>query len=420
MTGNTVKIGVIVGLVAAVLIGSLVHASHVARRQVEATNVVVVTNWSSYRPEDNYAITIHRDGLATFVGGPEVLLPGEHRIMVAPDKAEALFQRMQDMSFLGMRPLYKGWVRPSDRSKLCLRGPDYEHCVEVASSPLFGAGEPDAFNDLWKAVQQTASPDRWLRATPETIDLFRDEGLDPRSIGGQRLVFVAVQSYDLPVVQALIDGGFPIDAVRDDPADHLSTPVEVAAYNGRIDVMRALVKAGAWKSAGPDAQQRVLRAAARSCQPEVVQAVFDEGVVLRPDAMTVDVLTCRSGIPQTADPLATAVLMLKHGLPVRARAADGRTLLHYVSRSDVVRLLLRHGADPKARDADGVPPLLTVGEEDAAIALIEAGADIDVTHEGAGRGLSGASIDAIAARDDWVRVQALVNARRTQAYARKD
>ncbi|WP_165189237.1 ankyrin repeat domain-containing protein [Caulobacter soli] len=390
-----------------------------ARRQFAASDTISMTNWSEYWPSRDYTIDIHRDGEIVFRGGPEVLLPGEHRLMVSPVKAQALFDRFSTSRFLGMKALYKGWFKPTDKQTLCLRGGGFEHCVVSAWNPMSSNDAPAELGELMTAIHDLTPAERWIRAGPETIEVFGEEGLDPRSIGGQRLVFEVAQYFDVAAMRALIDGGFPVAAVREDPIYHLSTPVEVAAYNGKAEVMRVLVEAGAWKSAGPDVPQATLRAAAKSCQPEVVQAVFNEGVALRPGAMTVDVLRCRDGASWKADPLATAALLLKHGLPVNARAADGKTLLHVASRADVVRLLLRHGADPDARDADGVSPLLMVDQEDAAIALIEAGADVDVTHEGIEPGQSGGSIDIIASNRGWTRVQDLVNARRASGAAPK-
>jgi hypothetical protein len=364
---------------------------------------------------------IHRGGEIVFTGGPEVLLPGEHRIIIPTEKIEALFDRLQDQPFLSMRHRYKGWTTPTERTTLCLRGAEFEHCVEAARSPMFSAGEPAAFGELAEAARQIMPPERWIRAAPETIDVFQEENLDPRSIGGQRLVFQVAQYYDLAAMQALIARGFPVAATRVDLDFDLTTPVEVAAYNGKVGMMRALIGAGAWRSAAPDIRQRTLRAAAQSCQPEVVQAVFDEGVVLQPKAMTLDVLLCRSGMPRAVDPVATAALMLKHGLPVDIRDSEGRTALHRGLGVEVTKLLLREGADPNARDASGRPPLLTITDEDTAIALIEAGADIDVTCQGAvtAEGQRPVeSIDTFAKAVGWSRVQALVNARRAEARAK--
>jgi len=421
MLGRVLKVCAIVFPIAIVLLvvwRAMVVEPRQMRRQLVAGDTVSLTDWNDRWPSRDYTIDIHRDGEVVFKGGPEVLLPGEHRVMVSPEKTQALFDRFETSSFLRMRPLYKGWFKPTNRQTLCLRGGGFEHCVESAWNIQFDNSDtPAELGALTTAVHDLMPAERWTRATPETIEVFREEGLDPRSIGGQRLVFETAGSFDLAAMRALIDGGFPIDAVREDPTYHLSTPVEVAAYNGKVDVMRALVEAGAWKSAGPDVRQATLRAAGQSCQPEVVQAVFDEGVRLQPRAMTIDLLSCRSGMSSNADPVATAALLLKHGLPADARAVDGRTLLHMTSRADVARLLLRHGADPNARDAKGVPPLLMVSDQDMAVALIEAGADVEATHDGHEPGQSGESIDIIASNAGWTRVQDLVNARRASAAA---
>jgi hypothetical protein len=423
MVGKVLKVSGILVLAAIVplVVWRMITTPFEVRRQLEAADTITLTNWSEQWPAQNYTIDIHRNGEIVFTGGPKVLLPGEHRLMVSPEKADALFARFEGSSFLGMKALYKGWLKPTDGQKLCLRGGGFEHCVEAASSPMFGNNAPSELGDLMGAVYTFMPPERWIRAGPGTIEVFREEGLDPRSIGGQHLVFEVAKYFDLAAMRALIDGGFPVDAVREDPDFHLETPVEVAAYNGRVEIMRALIEAGAWKSATPVIQQRTLRAAARSCQPEVVQAVFDEGAVLVPRAMPLDTLLCRDGLPQTADPLATAALMLKHGLPVDVRDAYGHTALHFRLDPDVARLLLRNGADPNTTDALGVPPLLTTSDENLAIALIEAGADVDATHDRSsapGERSSGESIDTIAAAGGWTRVQALVNARRAEARAK--
>ena len=151
MFGKTLQIGVAVGLAAITLfVGwGAIDAQHAARRHLAAADVIVVTNWRSHSSSQNYAMEIHRGGEIVFTGGPEVLLPGEHRLLVPAQKTEELFRQLEASSFLGMKPLYKGWVSPTNRSKLCVRGVGFERCVEAATNPIFNTtNEPKQFDEL--------------------------------------------------------------------------------------------------------------------------------------------------------------------------------------------------------------------------------------------------------------------------------
>ena len=67
---------------------------------------------------------------------------------------------------------------------------------------------------------------------------------------------------------------------------------------------------------------------------------------------------------------------------VNLKDADGKTVLHKVSRFDHVRLLIEAGADVNARDNHGWPVILGRKSLDSMKALIEAGLDVNAKNVG--------------------------------------
>jgi ankyrin repeat protein len=176
------------------------------------------------------------------------------------------------------------------------------------------------------------------------------------------------------------------------------TPLHVAVAEGRPDIARVLLDAGA--DPGARTEQGVtplLLALQRS--PDLVPVLRDAGAVLdAPSAAYLDDVEAlggalADGAPASGELLAwaaaggapgTARLLLDGGADPDAGA------LHAAARHgrlDLVRLLLAAGADPDRRDADtgrtALHDAVAAGPGDGATevvrALLEAGADVEAT-----------------------------------------
>lgn len=382
---------------------------------LDRPDVVVLSSAPNNQPAMTYSVEVHRTGEVIFNGGPDVLLPGRHAYMPPPEKVTALFETIDASRFRWLKPHYSAWFGGGSKTTLCLRQGQTEKCVDAIGEVLLGGdGAPPAFGEIRYLIPEAAEINRWLRPDERTIEVFRYEGLDPRSVGGRRLMLRGVESLSPETFQTLIEAGFPIDA-----ADHRAnfdeaiTPVELAAESGRGDVLRMLLAAGALKGKPAALRQAVVLAVARSCRPQDLEALRDAGVTADPRTTTSEAFMCEYDA-SAENQIAVAKLLLAQGVSPNARDSDGHTPLFHNPKPELVELLLRRGADPNVRDKSGATPLLCVGNEKSALALIKGGARIDGPSSPCGENAP-ATIDALAAGKGWTQVQALLAQRRGRA-----
>ena len=113
---------------------------------------------------------------------------------------------------------------------------------------------------------------------------------------------------------------------------------------------------------------------------EMVQWFFDHGVDPTKVKCDEPTLLFSAGSPEVID------LLVKHGVDVNAKDAEGRTaLIHCLqvrpNSAKIVAALLKHGADPNARMKGGYTPLMQAEDGASVDALVAAGADLDATDD---------------------------------------
>lgn len=156
--------------------------------------------------------------------------------------------------------------------------------------------------------------------------------LDEATLRMARQVLQWARAGDIGALLPMLAQGLPPN-LRNEKGDSL---LMLAAYHGRAEVVRALLKAGAGPELANDRGQTPLAGAAFKGDLDVAQALLDGGA--------------------QAD----------------AQGPDGRTALFTAAmfnRLEVVRLLLEHGADLHHRDAVGMnarEAAQKMGAEDAA------------------------------------------------------
>ncbi len=135
-------------------------------------------------------------------------------------------------------------------------------------------------------------------------------------------------------------------------------PIHVAAYYGKLEVLRFLLD----KIQNPDAQQdrnglTPLHYAVLGEQPEAARELLARGC--HPNARDKNGITpLHLAVLRERPDLVT--LLLDHGAEVNASDRDGETPLHiaaYLGAVETARVLLDRGADPKAGDRHGFTPL---------------------------------------------------------------
>ncbi|PVM91637.1 hypothetical protein DDF62_06310 [Caulobacter radicis] len=380
---------------------------------LDRPQMVVLSHVSRKDPTADYRIEIHRDGRAIFEGGPEVLLPGRRIHPTSPQAVADLFAMIDESRFRRLKPRYSTWLGGDLRSTICLHAGPHQKCVDSFGWELIRPDAPEPFGEIAAGVDKLVPARRWLTADARTIDVFREEGIDPRSVGGQRLVVQAAGTLSPESMQALIAAGFPIDrparAYQYDPGT--KTPLEMAVSSERLDMTKILASAGALEGVATAQRVDLVVDAAISCQPEILRALLASGARFDLASIPSDAFRCKASYSEERA-LAVAKLLLDHGAPPNARNVLGRTPLHEAYSPAVAQLLIKRGADPNASDLQGLKPLRAAESEDMAITLVRGGADIGPAPSGAP---AEGSIDAEAARKGWTRLQALLAQRRGRA-----
>jgi ankyrin repeat protein len=209
--------------------------------------------------------------------------------------------------------------------------------------------------------QLVVSPQDWPQASPMHAG---DE------------LFKAASAGNLGAAKAAILAGARVNASN----EWGNTPVMLAAQQGQVDVVRALLRAGASVD-GRGGAMTPLAAAALGGHTEVVKLLLNSGAQTDTSTETGEsalVLAVRM------NRLAAAATLLDAGASLKVRNRQGDSLCMVAiaeNLPDMLALLLKHGADPNTPDRDGLTPLYWTEyfKRDAlAQLLLAAGADPQV------------------------------------------
>eukprot|EP00752_Nemacystus_decipiens_P005269 g4779.t1 len=228
---------------------------------------------------------------------------------------------------------------------------------------------------------------------PTSGDSDDDGDGDECGHGQNFLLHAAVSEDDVEILQALLERG-------EDPnvLDYAGmSPLAVAAFDGRISMVEALLGAGAWLDL-KDARDGYtpLHMAAAAGHIEVTglllaAAVSDNSKITDTGSFARDISPC-SGKAEcgasASSSFAAAATKTTEARPlpgvVDAMSYNGRRPLHLAATRNhvqVVEVLLGAGADVDCRDKRGGTPLFYAAKEDNAesvIALLKAGASPDI------------------------------------------
>jgi ankyrin repeat protein len=189
-------------------------------------------------------------------------------------------------------------------------------------------------------------------------------GANPNALNhlGSSPLHFACLSGSLEVVEALLEAEAQLE-VRDDDG----TPFDVAAQEGRIEIMRALAARGAdVNTIGVDGEN-VLFDAVRRTDMEVVRECIRLGV----NACAKDGSGCT---------LLHILAFEQHRSENEARSSSTESEI----RRELVRLLAESGAGVNERDCELRTPMHVAVEQQnsaAALALLYAGSDLQLTNQ---------------------------------------
>ncbi|MDH4158450.1 MAG: ankyrin repeat domain-containing protein, partial [candidate division Zixibacteria bacterium] len=190
----------------------------------------------------------------------------------------------------------------------------------------------------------------------------------------------AVQSGDLAQVKALLAQS---PELLNEKSRNNLTPLNLAAMEGRTEIVAYLLAAGADMSLGDNENSKPLHNAAARGQTEVIRLLLDRGadVNVRDDNQMTPLLFALIRYPEAAR------LLIERGADIKAQGSRGWPPLLYAvigGHRDIAELLIERGANVNEQGNDGIAPLHSAssfGRDSVFQLLIDKGARIDVRNE---------------------------------------
>ncbi len=180
-------------------------------------------------------------------------------------------------------------------------------------------------------------------------------------------LYIAAKNGHIATITALIQAG----ANKEGKTKHGLTPLHAAAANGHIAAIAALIQAGANKEATTNDGSTPLHSAAGSA---LIQARADKGAKAKDGAPPLH------SVAQNGHAAVISAL-IQAGANKEAKTKNGRTPLHEATHygcTAAIAALLQAGANKEATTNDGSPPLHIAadgGNAAAISSLIQAGAE---------------------------------------------
>ncbi|MFZ5979194.1 MAG: ankyrin repeat domain-containing protein, partial [Candidatus Zixiibacteriota bacterium] len=163
------------------------------------------------------------------------------------------------------------------------------------------------------------------------------------------------------------------------------TPFNLAAFNGKLDIMKMLAGMGVDVTIGDNEHSLPTHNAAVGGHIPVLEYLLEQGAAIdaRDDfEMTPLLFACNYR------QLETVRFLLDHGADIKAVNINGLSALLYAvvgGNTDLVRLLIERGADLNQKTNDGYTPLFSAasyGRDEIFMLLLDHGAKYDIKTEG--------------------------------------
>jgi hypothetical protein len=324
------------------------------------------------------SVELRGDGTGVFRGERfDVLVHGEHRFPLAPGVMACLKDALQAEDFWSLAPAYTVNEPAFEISSLDVEVAGQHKTVKDRIGVRVGA--PPGLARLELAVE-AAGAQSYLVGDADTVPLLRAEHFDFRSRAGAVLLNSAAYLSPDGVVSAILAQGAPANQKILSHASGDSSAVAASARRGKLDLVRSMVAAGAFKDAPYQMREDALRAAIEDARPSVVEELIKDGAdVYARDDEGRGMLSRLGGGSITrrkiedptfrADRAAVVTLLLAAGTPVP------RDIMFQAETPEEVRLFVAAGAVLEVKNAQGETPLLATYDEAVAVALLEAGAD---------------------------------------------
>lgn len=402
---------------------------HVALPEAPISQVAITLERTGcYGMCPTYSVTAYGDGRAIYEGRGYVDVMGRHEYRIDPAKIAALIDsaRRNDIWSMAGKYSYPATDNPTYFVRLKI-GDQSKEIVDYIGEKV---GMPAAITDFENEIDRSLESDGWINLDMSTVDRLAASGFRFDSKEGAELLGRSLANSDahddaailklislgaLPSVSARVHGYFG-------GADR--SLLEIALNNRRQKVVESLVGAGALRTDGRIDQHKLdaaFRAAIEAGALLGVETVWDAGEGAHP-ALAYDeeseenggkaqrtsvLLLLKHRYDQTSwEGQAIAEWLVAKGCDLKARAADGDTLLHRATEAGdlrFVRYLLAKNLDPSVQGTYGLPALGGANDEEIALALLHAGSEWRMDDEGRG-------FLRYARGNHWVRVLAWIDA----------
>jgi ankyrin repeat protein len=230
-------------------------------------------------------------------------------------------------------------------------------------------GMPKSVADLEAAIDATAGTERWVRGTPETVEILKKQNFNFKSKSAYEML---VEAVDRPAFfKALIAAGVPVTPDRSDGSSRpILSALTAAVSLGDREAFAILIAEGAAKNLPPAEADELLLAAAKNADPQLIKTVLE----LAPDsvfstAAKVEALKEASG--NRFDKHGAVAILLAAGADPNRLDVKGETVFDWISDPAIAAQIIAAGADLNRKNKSGLIPLLSNHNEETTLYLMK-------------------------------------------------
>jgi hypothetical protein len=378
----------------------LAPEKHVPLPEVPLEQVHIMLGRSGcYGPCPIYKVGVYGDGRVVYTGRQYVDVEGEHSYRIPAEVVQKLVDSMKDKNIWSMQSSYRAAITDNPTYELFIQMGAEKHYIEDYVGKM--AGMPAVVSEFENEVDEASQAKEWVTLAMPAVDHLVAEGFRFNSDVGAELLLRAVANrdgVDDAAILKLIELGTPLTIKVAPSSPYLpffGSVIEAASQNGRSSLIAPLIAKGALQTNGHLDKEKLnsaFRAAIRGGNLESVKAIWDAADGKIRPALTFDdksdeskrqkspvilLLDNYGSDKRNWEGLEIAKWLVEQGCDLKAKAADGDTLLHIAAQAndiDFVRYLLAHGLSA-SESSKGYPALGSTTDEDVAMLLLEAGTD---------------------------------------------
>ncbi len=285
-----------------------------------------------------YSVDIDEDGAVVYDGAAFVAVTGRHRSQISRADVTMLVDLFRQADFFSLNDKYIASVtdNPFYELTLVIDG----RTKTVVDYQGRAVGMPEAVTTLEKEVDRVAGTRKFVKGTPETIEMLRNVGFNFSSPQAATFLADALEIGNQPYANALIEAGAPLNGRttgRDQPTSEMFNTVIFPLDSDREKTARLFCKASLDRGTRQD-----------------------RGAALAIAAALDDVDLAHKLIAAGIDPT------------IEDSRIGPYTALHMASSVKMARVLLGAGIDPNFSAGRIPSPLLSTSSEDIALVLLRA------------------------------------------------